>query len=104
MSNNRLTGLPRFAALQGLPDGYQLATRLEIDSQRTLILLNVLGLVPLAIGGLFFFGIDRLLAAGNYQPSFDLAVLNDSPMLLAFLLVVLVFVMLSFHELCHGLA
>jgi hypothetical protein len=98
------TTLPRFAALPSLPPGYQLARRLTIDSRRTLILLNLYSIAPLLVGAAFFLAVDQLLNALNVRPLLDLPMNDDTRLLLTLASLVLVFLLLSLHELCHGLA
>ncbi len=98
------THLPRFAALGALPSGYQLAERLTIDSTRTLLLLNLYSIGPLLVGAAFFLGVDRLLYALNVTPLVDVPAGDEWRVLLAILSVVLVILLLSVHELCHGIA
>jgi hypothetical protein len=96
--------LPRFAALKALPPGYDLAGRLTLESLRTLILLNLLSLLPLLIGAACFLVVDRLLNALGVRPALDAPLTDQSRLLLALAAVALMIVVLSFHELCHGLA
>jgi hypothetical protein len=96
--------VPRFAALKALPPSYVLAHRLVIESRRTLLLLNLFSLIPLAVGAVFFLGIDQLLNALGVRPVLDVPLSNTSRLPLTILALVLVFVLLSAHELCHGLA
>jgi hypothetical protein len=98
-----LLDLPRFAALKALPPGYDLAGRLTVESLRTLILLNLLSVPPLLIGAAFFLGVDRLLNALGVRPALDTLPTDESRLVLAFVAVVLMIAVLSFHELCHGL-
>jgi hypothetical protein len=95
--------LPRFAALPSLPPDYHLSGQLTIDSRRTLILLNLYSLVPLLVGALFFFGVDQVLNALNVRPLLDIPQNDETRILLLVVSLVLVFVLLSVHELCHGL-
>src|SRR5260221_400912 len=96
--------LPRFAALSALPSGYILADRLVIESRRTFILLNVFSLIPLIVGAVFFFAVDQLLNALGVRPVLDVPLTDASRLPLTFLSIPLVFVLLSIHELCHGVA
>jgi hypothetical protein len=96
--------VPRFAALKALPPGYALAHRLAIESRRTLLLLNLFSLIPLAVGTVVFFGVDQLLNALGVRPVLDVPLTDTTRLPLTILALVLVFVLLSVHELCHGLA
>ncbi len=96
--------LPRFAALPSLPPGYQLAGKLTIDSRRTLILLNLYSLIPLFAAVVFFLGVDQLLNALNVRPALDAPMSDETRLLLVVVSLVLVILLLSVHELCHGLA
>jgi hypothetical protein len=96
--------LPRFAALRSLPPGYQLTRKLTLDSRRTLILLNLYSIAPLLVGVVFFLAIDQLLTASNVRPLLDIPMNDETRLLLILASLVLVFLLLSLHELCHGLA
>jgi hypothetical protein len=96
--------LPRFAALKALPPGYVLAHRLAIESRRTFLLLNLFSLIPLAMGAAAFFGVDQMLNRLGVRPVLDVPLTDASRLPLTILALVLVSVLLSVHELCHGLA
>ena len=93
--------LPRFAALDHLPPDYILSERLAIESRRTFVLLNLASLLPLAAGALCFWAVDRALQALNVSPLFTVP--SGNVLLTALIVIVLMFVVLSVHELCHGL-
>ena len=101
---NVLPDLPRFAALKALPPGYDLAGRLTLESLRTLILLNLLSVVPLLISAACFLGVDQLLNALGVRPALTTPSTDDSRLWLSLAAVVFMLVVLSLHELCHGLA
>jgi len=94
----------RNSARKALPPDYRLVRRLEIGSRRTFILLNVGSVGTLAVGALFFFGVDRLLVALNITPWIDVPLNSDTQFAFSILAIVMVILMLSFHEVCHGLA
>lgn len=98
-----MPSLPRFATLTALPEGYQRVRRITLESQRLLIALNVAGLALLigaAIGYQLFY--DFLRARGLAQGANPLAGVDS----LGFALLTLpaLFLMLSLHELIHGVA
>lgn len=98
-----LTELPRFASLKTLPPGYERVERLTLESLRTVLLLNLFGLIGIIPGLLFFLLVDRALYALNIQPSVDISFFSiDSLILVCPSLLLLVLVM-GVHELCHGL-
>src|SRR5439155_21212498 len=88
-----------------LPPDYRLARRLTIESRRTLLLLNLYSLAPLLVGAIvFMFGAEQLLNALHVQPLLDAPMTDATRVPLAVLTVVLTILLLSVHELCHGLA
>src|SRR5579864_6485009 len=91
-------------ALHTLPPDYTVTKRLEITSWRLALVLNLAGIVPLSLGAVVFFGVDRVLVASAFTPLVSIPLAADTRFFFAGLAVVLVIVMLSFHELCHGLA
>jgi membrane protein DedA with SNARE-associated domain len=98
-----MDALPRFAALHFLPDSYQLVRRITLESQRLFVLLNVVGLAMLAIAILayqLFYNFLREL--GLAQGANPLA--GASSLLLAVLSLLAILIMLSLHELIHGIA
>lgn len=94
----------RFAALNNLPPGYALTWRLGIKSRRIFILLNVASALPMILAAIVFFGIDRLLVTLSIHPAIEAQFGGQTNVPLSLLCAVLVVLMLSFHELCHGLA
>jgi len=92
------------SALNALPPGYTFTERLEISSRKIFVLLNLVGLIPLFLGAIFFFGVDRLFAALRIMPLLSLPFDDTTRVLIAVLTAVLVVPLLSFHELCHGVA
>lgn len=103
MATQILTDPKRFAALDVLPQGYTLAQRLDIDSQRKFIVLNLLGIIPLMAAFVIFSGMDWLLRMLNIRSGLDLS-LAMSALPLILITIIGMLVMLSVHELCHGLA
>ncbi|MCC7447769.1 MAG: DUF3267 domain-containing protein [Anaerolineae bacterium] len=98
------TLLPRFASLRELPPGYTRVERLSLESPRTVLLLNLFGLLGIIPGLLFFLLVDRALYALNLQPAVDVALFSMNGLLVvcpSFILMILIMVV---HELCHGLA
>jgi len=91
-------------ALHALPDDYTAIRRLEITSWQLALVLNLAGVIPLSIGAVVFFGVDRTLVSLASTPWLSIPLTTDSRYFFAGLAVVLVIVMLSLHELCHGLA
>lgn len=94
--------LPRFAVLEALPEGYQTARQITIDSQRTLVWLNVVGL-GLMIGAIFAYNalyqlMQRVGLAQGVNP-----LAGADPLVIALLTLPALFLMLSVHELIHGL-
>jgi hypothetical protein len=104
MTNDQPTDLPRFATLTSLPSGYTLTRRLAIESQKTFFRLNFASLIPLTIGMIFFFGVDRLLATLNIPAVVSVAWDESSRVPYTLTAIVMTVLLLSFHELCHGLA
>ena len=93
----------RFAALDHLPVGYMLARRLAIESRRTFLRLNFLSMVPLFVGAIFFFGVDRALQALQFPVLLSMPWNSQSRTTFTVLAVVMTVLLLSIHELCHGL-
>jgi hypothetical protein len=98
-----LTDLPRFTVLETLPADYLPVRRLEIDSRRTFALLNLLGLIPFFLGLLFFVAISILLNLLGLPPGPDILT-EENRVTAAALTIIVTLIMLSVHELCHGLA
>jgi Putative zincin peptidase len=97
--------LPRFGALSSLPPDYRLVRRLTIESRRTVMLLNLYSLAPLLVGAIFFMiGMDQLLNSLHVRPLLDVPMTDETRVPLAVLTVILTILLLSIHELCHGLA
>jgi hypothetical protein len=94
----------RFAALTALPPDYQLAWRLNLDSPRTVLLLNAASLIPLAISIVFFLLVDRALITLDMHPALDVPMTDESRLWLTVVGIVLVLALLVVHELCHGMA
>jgi hypothetical protein len=96
-------GPARFAVLRALPSGYSLVARLEIDSRRRLIMLNVYGLILLVVAlvavSLYAEWLVRRGVVGAFNP-----LAGASPLALTALSVVGFVLMLTIHELIHGLA
>jgi hypothetical protein len=98
-----MRSLPRFAVLDALPEGYQRAQRITLESQRLLIALNAAGLALLigaVIGYQLFY--DFLQQRGLAQGVNPLA--GADSLLLAVLTLPALLLMLSLHELIHGVA
>jgi hypothetical protein len=98
-----MRNLRRFAVLDALPDGYQRVRHIALESQRLLIALNMAGLALLigaAIGYQLFY--DFLQRRGLAQGVNPLA--GADSLLLAVLTLPALFLMLSLHELIHGVA
>jgi len=98
-----MRALPRFAVLDALPEGYQYIRRITLESQRLLIALNAAGLALLigaVIGYQLFY--DFLQQRGLAQGVNPLA--GADSLLLAVLTLPALFLMLSLHELIHGVA
>lgn len=102
MTTQIRTHLPRFAALNALPPGYTPARRLTLESPQTVLVLNLFGLLSMALCGLILVGVDRLLNALNIAPLVT-APWNADPAPLGFLILVAFIAVLAVHELCHGL-
>lgn len=94
---------PHFAALDNLPPGYRQVYRLDLESQRVLILLNLIGLALLGIGIVIFWGVDRILVAFGVPSGFN-PLRGAAPLGMALVILVALLAILSIHELCHGLA
>lgn len=96
-----MSQLPRFAALNALPNGYQLVRRITLESLRLIIVLNFVGLA-LLIAAIFGYQLfyDFLRERGLAQGANPLAGSNE--FLLALLTLLGLFVMLGVHELIHG--
>ncbi len=94
--------LPRFAVLEALPESYQRARQITIDSQQTLIWLNVVGL-GLMIGAIFGYNAlyQLMRASGLAQGANPLA--GADPLVITLLTLPALFLMLSVHELIHGM-
>ncbi len=95
--------IPRFAALEALPDGYRLVRRITLESQRLLILLNLAGLgllIAAVLGYQLFY--NFLQARGLAQGINPLE--GVSTLLFAILSLPALFLMLAVHELIHGAA
>ncbi|MCE7946788.1 MAG: DUF3267 domain-containing protein [Chloroflexi bacterium CFX4] len=94
--------LPRFAVLAALPENYQRARHITIDSQQTLVWLNVVGL-GLMIGAIFAYNAlyQLMRAIGLAQGANPLA--GASSLAMALLTLPALFLMLSVHELIHGM-
>src|SRR3954471_11666860 len=104
MTTDTHPNLPRFAALSSLPPDYLLTRRLAIESQKTFLRLNFASLIPLIIGMIFFYGVDRVLQ-GLHFPALLSIPWNDSSRLeITIIALVMTVLLLSIHELCHGLA
>jgi hypothetical protein len=96
-------GFSHFAALDNLPAGYQQVYQLNLESQRVLILLNLIGLALLGVGIVIFWGVDRLLVACGVPSGFN-PLNGATPVGMAIVILFALLAILSFHELCHGLA
>src|SRR5438067_13185150 len=96
--------LPRFAAFKALPPGYTMVQRLAIENRQTFILLNLLSIAPFIGMALILAGVDRLLFALGIPSGSDFPMNDMTRVPLAVTAVVAVLIMLSVHELCHGLA
>ncbi len=94
--------LPRFAVLEALPETYHTARQITLDSQRTLVWLNVVGL-GLMIGAIFAYNVlyQLMRAIGLAEGVNPLA--GASSLTLALLTLPALFLMLSAHELIHGM-
>ncbi|MBO9308864.1 MAG: DUF3267 domain-containing protein [Chloroflexi bacterium] len=98
-----MRALPRFAVLDALPEGYQRIQRITLESQRLLIALNAAGLA-LLIGAVIGYQLfhDFLQQRGLAQGVNPLAGADSLPF--AALTLLAIFLMLSLHELIHGVA
>jgi hypothetical protein len=94
---------PHFAALDNLPSGYRQVYQLDLESQRVLVLLNVIGLVLLGVGIVLFWGVDRILVAAGVPSGFN-PLKGATPLGMALVILFALLAVLSLHELCHGLA
>jgi hypothetical protein len=98
------TPLPRFSTLEQLPAGYKQTSRLAIDSRRAFLRLNFASLIPLVIGLLFFNSIDQLLRLIQLPVLLSVPFNNGTRPAITVLALVMTVLLLSIHELCHGLA
>src|SRR5438105_698302 len=102
-SENRATptsvALPRFAALTSLPPGYILVRRLAIESRKTFLRLNFASVIPLLVGLLFFFGVDRALQGLHIPVLLSIPWDESSRLLFTVLALVMTVLLLSIHEL-----
>lgn len=91
--------MKRFEVLRALPEGYSSVYRLTIDSREVLIKLNLYGLALWGVGYALFAGYSSLLYASHL-------VKGPDPLQGSRLVSILIgfFIMLSIHELIHGLA
>lgn len=98
-----MSPLPRYAALTALPDGYHIVDRLTLENPRTFLRLNLWGVALLIVGyiGLAAYG-AALRGAGIGSGNDPLAGATGWGTLALTILGFLV--MLSVHELVHGLA
>src|SRR5258706_2061961 len=104
MATDTNSTLPRFAALSSLPPGYTLTRRLAIESQKTFLRLNFPSLIPLLIGMIFFFGVDRVLQGLHFPVLWSIPWNDSSRFAITIIALVMTVLLLSIHELCHGLA
>jgi hypothetical protein len=97
-----MSPLPRYAALTALPDGYYVVDRLTLQNPRTLLRLNAWGIALLIAGyvGLAAYrGVLQMAGISGQDPFSGATGWGTLALILLGL-----FVMLSVHELIHGLA
>jgi len=90
----------RFGVTKTLPQGYRLVRRLNLENFNTILWLNLLGLLLLGLSGL---GYMRIFSTMSDNPDGFNPLLGASPVGLAVAILVLMLVMLSVHELFHGI-
>ncbi len=95
------TETPRFGVLQSLPAGYRLVRRLTLESSKVVIGLNLTGVALLVVAGLFFawlnLKVNEAIPMG-FNPFRGIESIG-----LALVVLVMFVLMLSVHELLHGI-
>lgn len=92
----------RFGALDRLPPGYRVVQRLNVESTRVLLWLNVAGLGLLIVGLVLFAHIGAWLDSQRLTSGPN-PFGGVGPVLLVIIVLALFVVMLAVHELLHGL-
>jgi len=94
----------RFAVLKQLPERYHLTRRLAIESRKTFIRLNVASLLPLLGTGLVFYLFSTLLDTLQVRAPLSIPANASGSLGFAAIMIFTTLLLLSLHELCHGLA